>query len=57
MTEEEEEFEALLDEERYMALDKDILEEDLLKGMFSNTKLKYHPYVCICNLVTKEPKG
>ena len=38
ITKEEEEFEDMLEEERYLSLNKDIMEEDLMKGgMYSDS--------------------
>lgn len=41
MTDEEEEFEKLLDEERYLALGTDIMEEELLQGIVSTLLFLY----------------
>ena len=50
-TAEEEAFEEMLDRERYMALDKDLREEDFRKGL---CYVYLHTYLCMHVLTTEE---
>jgi len=46
-TAEEEAFEEMLDHERYMALDKDMREEDFRKGVYMSVCRVTRVYVCV----------